>query len=177
MCRHARDRASTLRGEHGAAAVEFALVVVPLVMLLVGTITTGLSYNHALGVTNAVREGARFGATAEASSGSWASDVRDRVRVTEFNDVGSPLPPSRTSVCVELWKGATQVQNFCDAAEGPGVVQDDRDRYPIPTSLPAGVCVVRVVATRDFTISAPPLFSATKKMVRGSVARYERDSC
>ena len=53
--------------ERGAVAVEFALVLPLLVMLLLGIATTGLSYTHAIGVTNAVREGARFGATADAT--------------------------------------------------------------------------------------------------------------
>jgi hypothetical protein len=177
-----RSATSRLR-ERGSASVEFALVAPVVIMLLMGTITTGLSYSHALGVTNAVREGARFGAIGDASSASWAADVIARVRATEFNDVGSPPPPSRTSVCVELWKGpspgASLVKSSCDVAIGPGVAAADYARFPIPTSLPTGVCVVRVVATRNFEIEAPPLLPplGAKKMVRGSVARYERTGC
>jgi Flp pilus assembly pilin Flp len=157
--------------ERGAVAVEFALVLPILVMLLVGTITSGLSYSKALGVTNAVREGSRFGAIADASTGSWGSDVVTRVRQTQFDD-----PASETSVRVELWDGTGLVNSFYDPASGPGVTTSDLDRFPIP---PTGVCVVRVVATRNFTIQAPPLMPSIvdRKMARGSVARYEGATC
>ena len=45
-------------------AVEFALIFPLLAMLMMGIVTGGLSYSNALGVQNAVREGARYGATA-----------------------------------------------------------------------------------------------------------------
>lgn len=172
-----RRRVRSLAGERGAVAVEFALVLTPLIMILIGTFTTGVSFSHALGITNAVREGARFGAIADASTGTWASDVADRVRATQFDDPTS----TETSICVQLWKGpapGTQVgTTFCTGG-GPGVIATDFARYPIPAALPAGVCVVRVVATRNYKISAPPLLpGVTQKMARGSVARYEKGSC
>jgi Flp pilus assembly pilin Flp len=159
--------------ERGAVAVEFALVLPILVMLLVGTITSGLSYSQALGITNAVREGSRFGAIADASSGTWGSDVVTRVRQTQFDDQGL-----ETSVRVELWNGGSLVNYFEHFASGPGVTTADLDRFDIPP-VPAGVCVVRVVATRNFTIQAPPLMPAIvdRKMARGSVARYEGATC
>jgi Flp pilus assembly pilin Flp len=155
------------RREHGAVAVEFALVVPLLVMLLIGTITTGVSYSQALGVTNAVREGARFGATTE-TTGSWAEDVVNRVRATQFDDPGLV-----TSVCVEFWQNGGMTRQLCPAG-GPGLTAADRARYPLPPA-PPGVCLVRVVAARNFTISAPPFFGGVeRKLVRGAVARYER---
>lgn len=167
-----RRRTESRRRQRGAAAVEFALVLTPLIMILVGTVTTGVSYSNALGVTNAVREGARFGAVADASSGSWASDVIGRVRQTQFDD-----PSNKTSICVELVKGGGAVKSLCEAAGGPGVSAADMGQYPLPT-VPTGVCVVRVVAAREYQISAPPLVPpVTRTMVRGSVARYERTTC
>lgn len=48
-------------GEKGAALVEFALVLLPLLLLLVGTADVGLLiYNQQI-LTNASREGARAG--------------------------------------------------------------------------------------------------------------------
>lgn len=94
--RSASTRVSA-RTERGAVAVEFALVLPLLVMLLLGVTTSGLSYSNALGVTNAVREGARFGATADATSTTWAADVISRVRATQFDD-----PAAETAVCAQL---------------------------------------------------------------------------
>ena len=159
--------------------MEFALIAPVLVMLVVGTITTGVSYSQALGITNAVREGARFGAIADASAATWANDVIARTHTTQFDD-----PSTETTICVEIWKAtsptvypATPVKSGCNTPAGPGIVAADYNRFPLP-SVPANVCVVRVVAARNYTISAPPLLPAIpRKMVRGSVARYERTTC
>ncbi len=50
---------SRFRSDTGAAAVEFALVILPLVLLLTGIIDFGRAYNQQLTVTAAAREGAR----------------------------------------------------------------------------------------------------------------------
>jgi Flp pilus assembly protein TadG len=163
-----RRQLATSRTQQGAVAVEFALVAPLLIALLLGTVTAGLSYSRSLGVTNAVREGARFGASSDTSA-SWPTDVIARVRQTQFDD-----PSSETSVCVEFFNSGVKdsTKSDCDAAGGPGVSASDLSAYPIPTGT---TCVVRVVAARKFTINAVmvPLYSGT--MVRGSVARYERD--
>lgn len=49
-----------LRGQRGASAVEFAIVMVPLVLLLVGITQFGISFWHWLEVVHAAREGARW---------------------------------------------------------------------------------------------------------------------
>lgn len=157
------------RDEHGAVAVEFALVLPILIVLLIGTVTTGLSYSRAIGATNAVREGSRFGATGDATSASWAADVIARTRATQFDD-----PDSATSICVELNKGGAAVQSSCSAGTAPMPSSSD---YPaLPAGLPAGACVVRVVAARNFEIDAV-FQSWDRVLIRGSVARYERDTC
>jgi Flp pilus assembly protein TadG len=165
------------RRDRGAVAVEFALVMPIVVMLLIGTITTGLSYSQALGVTNAVREGARFGATADASNGSWGSDVIVRVRGTQFDDAGGT-----TAICVQLVKNGAAVpgKTSCDPASagGPTLTMPSVTAYPAVPAVPANTCVVRVIAARNYTISAVPLLPPINKtLVRGSVARYERKTC
>ncbi len=102
------SRALSRPGQRGAVAVEFALVAPILIMLLIGTATSGVSYSRALGVTNAVREGARFGATADASvvPSTWTTDVIARVRDTQFDDFGSP---PHTAVCVQLIKNGAVI--------------------------------------------------------------------
>jgi Flp pilus assembly protein TadG len=47
------------RSERGAVAVEFALVLPILMMILLGIVEFGLSYSAQLTITNAAREGAR----------------------------------------------------------------------------------------------------------------------
>lgn len=163
------------RDERGASAVEFALVCPLLLMLLFGIITTGLSYDHGLGLTNAVREGTRFGASTDASptmAGQWADDLITEVRQTQFDD-----PSSQTQVCVQLWKvgtGAVANTGKCSVGAGttvavPLTANDD----PKVPSLPAGTCVVRVVAARPFNILIG-VASWDRYQSSSSVARYER---
>lgn len=52
-------RHSTGQGERGAAAVEFALVLPILLVLLLGIVEFGRVFNVQVSVTNAAREGAR----------------------------------------------------------------------------------------------------------------------
>ena len=54
--RHARE-------ETGAAAVEFAILLIPFVVLCFGMISAAIMLNDKLALTQGVREGARYGAT------------------------------------------------------------------------------------------------------------------
>lgn len=56
-----RIRRARSRDQRGAAAVEFALVVVPFVTLVFGAIDFGWAVNNDVLVNNAAREGAREG--------------------------------------------------------------------------------------------------------------------
>jgi Flp pilus assembly protein TadG len=167
--RHRRDGA-------GAVAVEFALVLPILAMLLFGIITAGLSYSHAIGLTNAVREGARFGASSDASpamANQWADDVIRRVRQTQFDD-----PSSESQVCVQLWKvgtGAIANTGKCSSIGGASYISlpTSASADPaVPTSA-TGTCVVRVLAARPFSIFVGVTGWDTVK-VTGSIERYER---
>jgi Flp pilus assembly pilin Flp len=91
------------RDDRGASAVEFALVLPFLVLLLFGMITTGLAYSDHLSVTNAVREGARYGAAVDYSPNpsDWADSVRQRVEQVYFN-AGDSIDDNQ--ICVKLVK-------------------------------------------------------------------------
>jgi Flp pilus assembly protein TadG len=54
----ARGRCAT-RTERGQSLVEFALILTPLLMILLGIIQFGLIFNAQVTITNAAREGAR----------------------------------------------------------------------------------------------------------------------
>ena len=171
------SRPRRVRGENGAAAVEFALVLPILVIVVLGVITGGMSYSNAIGVENAVREGARFGATGDVSQLSWTNDVITRVRGTQFDDGLTPQD-SGTSVCVQLFKAPSTVSKWeCSLGQKNGPVitmpATAADEPAVPSNLAAGACVVRVLAARKFTINAG-LTSWSGTIVRGSTAMYER---
>ena len=60
------------RSEHGAAAVEFALVVPLLLLVMLAIIDFGWIFNQQLRLTAAAREGARHYAIHSAESGAQA---------------------------------------------------------------------------------------------------------
>jgi len=55
-------------GERGQALVEFAAVLLPLVLILVGIIQSGFLFSGYVGISNAAREGARAGTIYEYDS-------------------------------------------------------------------------------------------------------------
>jgi Flp pilus assembly protein TadG len=158
----------TRRRERGAVAVEFGLVMLVLIPLLVGTVTAGIEYSRAMGLTNAVREGARFGATADISSASWASDVIARTRQMQFDD-GSDAASSTTSVCVEL-RGSTTLLE-CETG-ALGIPAAPVFEEPAPTTA-GGNCVVLVYAARSYAIVTGMAPSLTGAIQRQAAARYE----
>lgn len=65
------------RDDRGVAAVEFALLFPVFAILLFGTISAGMTYEHDIALTQGVREGSRFAATLPDDSGlnTWLSQV------------------------------------------------------------------------------------------------------
>ncbi|MBE0476580.1 MAG: pilus assembly protein [Coriobacteriia bacterium] len=78
----ARD---AVRREAGAAAVEFAIVCILLLMIVVGMVELGRLYAAQLSITHAAREGARLAAVGKFDE----SAVKDRA---------FPLDPTMVSV-------------------------------------------------------------------------------
>lgn len=129
------------------AAVEFALILPVLVMLLFGITTTGLAYNDHLSVSNAVREGARLGSALDYSTdpAGWASSVQTRVQQVYFN-AASSLPAS--NICVALVASdGTVYANTAGYATACGAVPSS------PNAMAAGSCVVKVWVIKSAQIS------------------------
>jgi Flp pilus assembly protein TadG len=154
------------RSEAGASAVEFALVVPLLVMLLLGVTTAGLGLNDALGTTDAVREGARYGATTATSPvpagyASWSAAVQAKTVALSAGSV-----PNTDQVCVKLQKGTSTVlqQSTCAFSSNEPAT---------PTSVTATDCIVKVWARIPVTINIG-VASWDIYVIRKSVARYER---
>ncbi len=86
-----------------------------------------------LSATNAVREGARYGAAADVSSTGWATSVRDRVKQVYFN-AGATVPTD-AQICVRLVQadGTTATQAIgsnCGSAPS------------LPSGMATGSCAV-----------------------------------
>jgi Flp pilus assembly protein TadG len=106
--RVARTLARPARDDTGASLVEFALVLPLFMMVLLGMFTGGIAYNRKLAVTQATREGARYGATlplaAEATVDLWLSRVANVVVASADGELQSTTPGMQ--VCVSYVPGS-----------------------------------------------------------------------
>lgn len=118
-----------IQGEDGANAVEFALILPLLVMLIFGGITAGLALNARQQIDHAGREGVRYAATLpgapggnpcdlSAPTGTWHECVRDRVLATSVGAINL----AAGGVCVShiASDGTTTTKYF-----GPDIKADD----------------------------------------------------
>jgi Flp pilus assembly protein TadG len=158
-------RAPRRRDERGASVVEFALVMPILLSVLFGLITLGLAFSDHLSATNAAREGARYGAAANISATTWATDVRDRVKQVYFNE-GETV--TNDQICVSLVQAngttaASYVGANCGAAP------------TLPTSMAAGSCAVLVWMQRPRTVELLVVPSLDLDIRAESVAYYGRE--
>jgi Flp pilus assembly protein TadG len=149
------------REQRGAAVVELALVLPLLVMLIFGLITTGLAYTDHLAISNAAREGARLGSSADyttPNASTWATSVRDRVKQVYFNGSSSLTD---NQICVNLKSAASTVL----ASWSGSACASDEPGDP-PGAFDGNTCIVKVwvakpqeiqlmiVPVKRFTISA-----------------------
>jgi Flp pilus assembly protein TadG len=122
--------------ERGAAALEFALIVPMLMMLLLGTVTSGLVYSNHLTATNAVREAARYGAASDATvAATWTASVQTRLQQIYFGATGST--PTDDEICVDLVMANGTVL-ASDGGTSCGT------QPAAPTGMTTGSCAVRV---------------------------------
>ena len=152
------------RSEEGAALVEFALLLPIVMALLLGIVTGGFAYFQKISLVDAVREGARYGASLKHDPGTgglvaWRQSVADRVVQLS----GGQLMAE--DVCVDLVT-PTGDNLACGVADPPGARSD-------PTSL-APASLVKVAASRVATIEVI-FFTSTPTLSAQVAARYERD--
>ena len=151
--------------ECGAALVEFALVLPLIMALILGMVTGGSAYNRKLSMTNAVREGSRFGATLDGST-TWATSIQSRTVELATGDL------SASQVCVQLIKNGSVVSyggytyealgSGCSSTAAPTVTASSTD------------CVVKVWAARVNQDKLQVIFfTSNLTLTSKSVARYE----
>ena len=77
-----------LSGEKGTSAVEFAIILPILVMLVFGIFEFGLAFNNYIALTHAAREGARLAAVAlhEENHSLFEQKVRDSAPTVQIVD-------------------------------------------------------------------------------------------
>ena len=100
------------RDDDGAAAVEFALVVVPLILLVFGIIAFGIVFAQQLALNNSAREAARWGVVRTVDGGA-GRDCRDVLAAARVSAGAIGMDPVEVGVTVSR-AGAT----VCGVAAG-----------------------------------------------------------
>lgn len=96
-----------LRGEAGANAVEFALVLPVLLAILLGLLWGGLALNSQLTLSQTAREGARYGATLPfpGAPNDWYDEVADRIE----DSAAFQLTSGELSGCIRAYEAGSLV--------------------------------------------------------------------
>jgi len=114
-------RIRIIKNEKGASAVEFALILPILIMLVFGIFQFGIAYNNYITITHAAREGARRAAVAldptDPTHSTLKQFIIDRayplnpplteadidIRTPEGTDIGDPVEVEITyNITVEI---------------------------------------------------------------------------
>jgi Flp pilus assembly protein TadG len=159
--------------ESGSTAVEFALVMPLLVMLLMGVVTGALAYGDHVAVQNAVREGSRLGSAIDYSAAgpsTWATSVRTRVRQVYFNS-GSTLTDDQ--ICVKLY--SFDASGTATAVTGASVIGANCGTEPdAPTSPGDKTCAIKVWASKSGSVTLGLLPSIPYTLSARAVDYYGR---
>lgn len=108
------------RSQRGAVAVEFALVLPVLVMLVFGIIGFGIVLSQQVALGNAARDGARFGTVglysdATAAAGQTCGKV---IELTRTNANALQMAGTDVAVTVRRGPNLTSASARCSAAAG-----------------------------------------------------------
>jgi Flp pilus assembly protein TadG len=140
-------------------------LVLPLVMaLLLGIFTGGFAYFQKISLVDAVRDGARYGASLkhDAASGGlaqWRQNVKNRVVELSGGQV------TAAEVCAELVT-PTGAETSCGLNDPAGAASD-------PTVL-APASLVKVSVSKPTKLEFV-FFTSMPTVTAKAVARYERD--
>ena len=89
----ASSRAEPAHRARGQAVAEFAIVALPLLLLLCGIAQFALIYNAQVGLTNAIRDAARYGSTLTVTDNSTATSVATATYTKLTTSLGSYVSP------------------------------------------------------------------------------------
>ena len=154
----ARRRAN----ERGTVLVEMTLAMPLLVALLLGTFTGGTAYFQKIGIADATREGARYGATLDDRLTGGLTTWRDNVKARVVSLAGGAV--TTADVCADLVTPTALGNTSCGVADPPGAY-----------SAESSTRIVKVKVTKSGTMQWFFLSSSIDLSAKNA-ARYERDT-
>jgi Flp pilus assembly protein TadG len=108
MTSHRYSRPS-LRSESGQSAVEFALVLPLLLVVLVGMVDFGFAFNYWIQGTHLASSGARYAAVNRAPGGGTLQSYVRSQAITSLRDGGTARTPDPLQVCVSFPDGTKTI--------------------------------------------------------------------
>jgi Flp pilus assembly protein TadG len=125
VCRRTPSARQDRPPELGAAAVEFALVVPLLLMIVFGGVDVGRAINRDVVLNNAVSEAAREGSlNADCSDGTTPNDCRDAIKDVASNAAGHTFTPGvdlEIQICTRTGANVTCTPDLTTALPGKTV--------------------------------------------------------
>ncbi len=169
--------ASAARSESGSAIIELAVVMSLLLVILLGTVTFGLTHHQNISIEGAAREAARFGATYPVEdAGTLEQWLKDVAQVAEGAATGamSATDDSRV-VCVAQGAGTeptdfSRIRVTGTAAIASGVKEAN---WCFSNTAPPADTVVQVQLERTGWIEAV-VFSMKPTLNGEATNRFER---
>lgn len=116
------------RGERGAAALEFALVVIPLLLIIAGIVNFGVVFAQQLALDNAARQGARWGAVDGRTTTQIESETQTAL-ATMINKAG-------TVTVTVTGPGTTQPCEGSDFGDNVKVTTTYTSKFLFPWPVP-----------------------------------------
>ncbi|HET7901084.1 MAG TPA: TadE/TadG family type IV pilus assembly protein, partial [Candidatus Nanopelagicales bacterium] len=157
--------------DSGASAVEFALVVPLLLLLVFGIINFGIIFSQQLTMNNAVREGARRAVVNDQSS----SRTCDQILAAVQNDM-SGLALNKTAVKIKITQNGFTNSNGCGSAyQSTSFGSGTKDNVPCKGSA-SGTGIPSLQVEAQYVSSIPiafPPFPTTITLNSKAVYRCE----
>ena len=136
------------RSIHGQSVLEFAILLPLLMLIVVGILDLGRLSSAYVVITNAAREGARYGASHQADGANLASNVTSRARAEA---TGTGIDPTQMQVsCIS----PTPTPSTCSGAAGTDPIRV-QVTYPfqfITTNMFAGLSTINIRTDATFLI-------------------------
>ena len=173
----ARRVAAVARSEDGSSVVELAMISTLLLIILLGTVTFGLTHHQNISIEGAAREAARFAATYPVDdAGSMEQWLQDVAQVAEGAATGAlnATDDSRV-VCVAQGAGTdptqfSRIRVTGTTAIAGGVEEAD---WCFPNTAPPADTVVQVQVQRTGWIEGV-VFSMKPTLKGEATNRFER---